>query len=178
MKVPHNEGVSWGRRNLDFESTVRSEMPVLYRVARRFCPNEEEAVDLVQQTVIKAFRAWDRFDGQHVRSYLIRILRNENLMRLRARRAETVAIDDIAEPSVEPPWEVVLTREHVSKIMEELDKLPEEYRWAVQLCDIEQMTYEEAALAMDSPIGTVRSRLFRGRALIRARLSNFVEVTP
>lgn len=70
-----------------------------------------------------------------------------------------------------PFWDAILWRDQVGRILEALDGLPEEYRTAITLCDLEQMSYEDAAEAMEVPIGTVRSRVFRGRRLLRERLS-------
>ncbi len=160
--------MSWSKP--DFEKSVRPELAILYRVARRLVRSEDEASDLVQQTLMKAFQAWHRFDGRYLRSWLIQILRNENLMRIRSSgKHEEIELDDQIAID-EPFWDEVHWRSQVHRILEELDRLPEEFKLAVTLCDIEQMTYDEAAIAMNVPIGTVRSRLSRGRALVRARL--------
>jgi len=161
----------WTIRKPDFENAVRGELPVLYRVARRLTRNEDEAADLVQQAIVKAFGAWKRFDGNHLRSWLIKIMRNEHLMRLRAdRRGEQVELtEDIAVDH--GLWDELSWRDQAHRLLVELDELPEEFRLTVVLCDIEQLSYEEAAAAMDVPVGTVRSRLSRGRAQLRARLT-------
>lgn len=170
LVMPHNAWQAMARPKPDFEKSVRPELAILYRVARRLARSDDEASDLVQQTLMKAFQAWGRFDGRYLRSWLIQILRNENLMRLRSSgKHEEVELDDQLV-SEEPFWDEVHWRSQVHRILEELDRIPEEFRLAVTLCDIEQMTYEEAATAMEVPIGTVRSRLSRGRALVRARL--------
>lgn len=159
-------------RKPDFESAVRHELPLLYRVARRMSSNADEAEDLVQQTLIKAYRGWGRFDGSYLRSWLMRIMRNEMAY---AKRREASGIqtaelldDGISEDGL---WDSVAWRDQAQKILNELDRLPEEYRMAVVLCDVEELSYEEAARAMDVPIGTVRSRVSRGRAIIRTRLT-------
>lgn len=162
-------------RPRDFESSVREELPVLYRVARRMGCTAEEAEDLVQTALIKAYQAWTRFDGRHLRSWLVRILRNERLMSLRGAKV-TASLDapeatEVAEP---PFWDHLAVRLDADKLIAELDRLPDIYRDTVQLCDVEQMSYEEAAEAMDVPVGTVRSRLFRARALLRDRLGAVV----
>ena len=166
----------WPLRKPDFETAVRRELPVLYRVARRMVRNEDEAADLVQQALVKAFGAWRKFDGKHVRSWLIKILRNENLMRIRSdARAELVELEEGS--AVDSGfWDEVLWRNQVGRLLDELDGLPEEFKMAVVLCDVEQLSYEEAALSMDVPIGTVRSRLSRGRAMLRIRLTDSIEV--
>ncbi|MBS1714145.1 MAG: sigma-70 family RNA polymerase sigma factor [Armatimonadetes bacterium] len=159
-----------GRRN-DYERLVKAELPVLYRVARRLGADPDEAEDLVQQTVVKAWRKWHQFDGRYLRSWLVRILRNERLAKLRTYRPETDTIDLLTdEPATEDFWSEVENDIEVERIFAVVAVLPEPYRLAVQLCDVEQMSYEEAAEAMDVPIGTVRSRLFRARVEIRKRL--------
>jgi RNA polymerase sigma-70 factor (ECF subfamily) len=162
-----------------YEEVALAEIPVLYRVARRLVLNDADAEDLVGQTLLLGARGWAAFDGRHPRSWLIRILRNEHLAKLRQRssRSET-GLDEVAEPSDEGFWEEVSWRAVGDDILRELDRLPEEYRMAVALCDIEEMSYEEAAEAMDVPVGTVRSRVFRGRRLLRARLVHAVEPGP
>jgi RNA polymerase sigma-70 factor, ECF subfamily len=173
----HNpaKNMSAGARKPDFESAVRPELPLLLRVARRMASNQEEAEDLVQQTIVKAYRAWERFDGSYLRSWLMRILRNETAYAKR-REASGIQYAELNEEvgGEDGLWETVSWRDQASKILQELDRLPEEYRLAVTLCDVEEMSYEEAALAMEVPIGTVRSRVSRGRALIRARLTGGV----
>ncbi len=167
----------WTFRKQDFETAVKGELPVLYRVARRLTKNEDEAADLVQQAILKAFGAWKRFDGNHLRSWLIKILRNENLMRIRSNRAvehaelnEDTAVDDSL-------WEELSWRDQANRLMVELDELSEEFKMAIVLCDIEQLSYEEAAVVMDIPVGTVRSRLSRGRAQLRLRLAEVSEAS-
>lgn len=158
-------------RGPDFETAIRPELPVLYRVAKRLVRNVEEAEDMVAQSVLNAFRGWQRFDGRHLRSWLIRILRNEfaNRRRSEAAQIETMPLeDDIA--TVDAPWDAIVWRDHADRLLAELDTLPIEYRMAVHLCDVEELSYQEAADSMGVPLGTVRSRLFRGRAMIRSRL--------
>ncbi len=155
----------------DFEKSVKGELAVMYRVAVRMGVTPEQAEDLVQITLVKAFQAWERFDGRHLRSWLIRILRNERLMALRSERPETSLDEPSAnEVQQEPFWDELSWKMEVDRVLEELKNLPDIYQMTIQLCDVEQMTYEEAAGVMDVPIGTVRSRLFRGRAMLRNRL--------
>ncbi len=160
-----------GTRPTDFEKAVVGELAVLYRVARRMGASPEESEDLVQTTMVKAFRKWHQFDGRFLRSWLVRILRNERMAGLRTRKPE-VDWEEVTEDSVveEPFWGTVETNMEAERILAALDGLPEPYRTMVQLCDVEQMSYEEAAVAMEIPIGTVRSRLFRARIELRKRL--------
>ena len=158
-------------RQNDFEKSVKGELAVMYRVAMRMGVSPEQAEDLVQITLVKAYQAWERFDGRHLRSWLIRILRNERLMALRSERPETSLDEPCAnEAQQEPFWDELSWKMEVDRVLEELKNMPDIYQMAIQLCDVEQMTYEQAAGVMDVPIGTVRSRLFRGRAMLRSRL--------
>jgi RNA polymerase sigma-70 factor (ECF subfamily) len=157
-----------------FDEVAMAEIPVLYRVARRITGNDADAEDAVGQTLMAAVKAWDRFDGHHARSWLIKILKNEcfAISRKRGKRLET-DISIVAEPATEDFWQAVdwtLVGDH---LLEALDDLPTEYRLAVALCDVEQMGYEEAAEALEIPVGTLKSRIFRGRKLLRSRLIAF-----
>ena len=154
-----------------FEAVLREELPVLYRVAKRLIRNDADAEDLVGSALLQAAKAWEGFDGRHVRSWLVQILRNEHLMllRRRGRRPET-AFEEGQEPSDEGFWEAVSWGAVGADLVRELDGLPEDFRMAVALCDVEEMAYDEAAIALGVPVGTIRSRLFRGRRLLRARL--------
>jgi RNA polymerase sigma-70 factor, ECF subfamily len=165
-----------GLRKPAFEKTVRPELAMLYRVAKRLVRNADEAEDMVQQTLIKAYGAWDRFDGRHLRSWLLRILRNEVLMAHRSAR-DTVAIEEAEEAgTAEPPfWAEVLWRDRAGRVLEAMDELPAIHRELVQLCDIEGLSYDEAALALEIPVGTVRSRLHRARESLRRRLGPGLE---
>jgi RNA polymerase sigma-70 factor, ECF subfamily len=156
-----------------FDDTVTAELPVMYRVARRLTLNPADAEDLVGQVLLLAARSWFLFDGRHPRSWLLKILRNEHLAGIRrtAVRPQTVPLDWAQEvPS--PPSAGIEAKEANTDLLQELDNLPEEYRLAVALCDVEEMSYRDAALAMEVPVGTVRSRLFRGRQMLRERLGD------
>lgn len=154
-----------------FEAVVEAELGVLFRVAKLLTYNADDAEDIVGQTLYQAAKAWPTFDGAHPRSWLIQILRNEHLQLVRKRSGkQTQNLDDSLEPSEEGFWEKVDLGLVAGRILEELAQLPEEYRLAVGLCDVEELSYEEAAQIMDVPLGTVRSRLYRGRNLLRARL--------
>ncbi len=156
----------------DFETAVLGELGLLYRVARRLAMNSTDAEDLVGQTLFSAARSWEGFDGRHTRSWLVTILKNQHLksIRRKASRPKTVSIDDGGELSQGSLDAEIDRRAFVDDILRELDELPEDFRIAVALCDVEQMSYEDVAAALDIPIGTVRSRLFRGRRLLRERL--------
>lgn len=156
---------------MTFERAALAEIDVLYRVARRLTMDDAWAEDLVGQTFLLAAKSWHSFDGQFPRSWFIAILRNvyRRDASREARRLETVALveDEAAQKDV---CAEVMDRHMGDHILAELANLPDEYRLAVALCDVEELTYEEAGSAMDVPVGTVKSRLWRGRRLLRERL--------
>jgi len=158
-------------KKASFEAAFAAELPLLYRVARRLAGNETEAEDIVSNAMLNAYKAWERFDGRHVRSWLVRIVQNEfYAQRRRPAARQSVALDAVAEPADETFWQDIDWTLVGGDVLREVEKLPEEYRLAVVLCDAEGLSYEEAAMAMDVPVGTVRSRLSRGRNLLRSRL--------
>ncbi|MBC8066239.1 MAG: RNA polymerase sigma factor [Chlorobia bacterium] len=150
---------------------VERELEILFRIARQLTGNDSDAEDLVGQTLFQATRAWDRFDGQYPRSWLIKILRNEHLGSVRASQSRpTVSFEDSIEPVEACFWQEIdwkIVGQDLDRIMR---MLPEEFRLAVALCDIEEITREEAAIALSVPVGTVNSRLHRGRKLLRAKI--------
>jgi RNA polymerase sigma-70 factor (ECF subfamily) len=160
-----------------FEQVALAELPVLYRVAKRLASDPSKAEDLVGQTLLDAGKAWDNFDGEFPRSWLIRILQNNHRKDLRreSSRPKTQPIEDYQETSESDNWGELNWKVIGPNILEEVDRLPEEYRLAVVLCDVEQLDYAEAAEAMEVPIGTVRSRLYRGRRILRDRLVQYVD---
>lgn len=157
----------------DFEKVVDQELPLLYRVALRLARNPSEAEDLVGQTLYLAARAWAVFDGAHPRAWLLRILRNEHLGTIRKHQI-TTSLDETSEPSTEGYWQEIDWSLIGEQILKVLDMLPEDYRLAVTLCDVEELTREEAAEALEIPIGTINSRLHRGRAMLRAKLASLL----
>lgn len=153
----------------DFESQLQEELPVLFRVAKRLAKSADTAEDLVGQTLYAAIKFKKSFDGRHLRSWLIKILRNEfNTMIRRENARPTVLLDEV-DGETDAFWEEVHWRVDADVLMKELDNLTDEHRMIIQLCDIEELSYEEAADALEIPVGTVRSRLFRARGKLRDR---------
>lgn len=158
-----------------FEDVVDRELATLYRVAKRLTLNETDAEDLVGQALLLGARGWDAFDGRHPRSWLIRVMRNEFLAtRRKASFGRETAFEEGMEPSDDGFWHEVSWRAVGDQVLAELDKLPEEYRIAVTLVDVEEMDCNEAAEALGVPPATVRTRVFRGRKLLQARLARAV----
>ena len=145
---------------------------MLYRVARRLAANPSEAEDLVGQTLLNAASAWSRFDGAYPRGWLIRILTNCHLRVLRERNSRPVPTGIDPDRVVSEPWNAIDWGLCGAGLLEHVDRLPEEFRLAVYLCDVEGLSYDEAATGMDVPVGTLKSRLLRGRRELRRRLAS------
>ena len=158
----------------DFEASLRNELPVLFRVAKRLAKSVDAAEDLVGQTLYAAIRFKHSFDGRHLRSWLIKILRNEHNSQMRRDASRPTVLLDEIEGETEPFWDEVNWRVDAQTLLRELDNLSEEHRMIIQLCDVEELSYEQAAEALDIPIGTVRSRLFRARAKLRERCADLL----
>ena len=155
----------------------------VYRVARRLVSTREEAEDLVQETYVRAFRSWRSYrPGTNLRAWLFRILTNLNIDR--GRRAQR-------EPSIQPieegdyflynrleedggsgeDEERIVERLSQDAVVQALSALPHNFRDAVVLVDIGDFSYQEAAQILDVPVGTVMSRLHRGRRLLKQELA-------
>ncbi len=153
------------------EKLITKELPMLYRVAKRLVATQDEAEDLVGQTLVKATRGWENFDGSYPKSWLVKILKNEFLETLRRKKARPLLVEiDEAHWNSLPDGPLAVDHLEVSEVLAAVDKLPEEYRLTLVLFDVEQLTYDEIALATAVPVGTVRSRLFRARRLLRRAL--------
>jgi RNA polymerase sigma-70 factor (ECF subfamily) len=159
-----------------FETTAVPHLNELYRTALRTLRNASEANDVVQETYLQAWKSFDRFTpGTNCRAWLYKIM--FHVIHHHRRRqfryvAATVSDDDLGLEDTlryEPPITHELRDEDV---LAALDRLPEHYRDAVLLVDVEELTYKEAAEALGVPIGTVMSRLSRGRALLRTELAS------
>lgn len=164
-------------RHAAFESYVVPEMQLLYRVALRLTGQPADAEDLVQDTLVRAYRALDRFDGAYPRAWLLTILRNTHINRGRRQRPLLLRTDDLAVTDVGPvrdsvpsSEDVVLSEQFEGVVVEALAALSDQHRLVIELVDIEGLSYQEAAERLGVPRGTVMSRLHRGRARIRSRL--------
>ena len=172
--------MAWEREESTFERLVEMYLRPLYRVALRLTGQKEEAEDLVQETLLKAFRHRDQLrDPDKVRAWLFSILRSCHLdgLRKKGREPEVYGLTE-ADAVTDPPEDWELASDPLERITEEevqrvLLTLPEEYRLAVLLCDVEEMSYEEIARVMGSPVGTVRSRIARARRLLRQALAGY-----
>ncbi len=169
-----------GARTREFEETALVHLDTLYRSALRLTHNRASAEDLVQETCLRAFRAFHRFDpGTNCRAWLLTILRNEFLKQLKRGAHEVLdgEFGELGAPSLtdgspvrdHPEEELLQTVLH-GDVDRALKALPLVNREVVILADLEGCTYKEIAQIVDCPIGTVMSRLSRGRAQLRQLL--------
>ena len=163
--------MGWTRRSRQFERDALPHLPVLYRVARQLT-SAAAADDLVQETFLRAWKYFETFDSTtNCRAWLFRILRNVWINRWRRSHLELL-LAETGEEQVEPyyDWEDEFLRDEMSAEIEHaLSDLPADYRLTILLADVEELTYQEIARVMECPIGTVMSRLNRGRKML-ARL--------
>lgn len=169
-------GVSEDDRRRRFEELISPEIPFLARVSRSMSKSSAEADDLAQDTLLKAFRAMDRFDGRYPRAWLARIARNTAINRDQRRREFLLADDAIfqteeADDDAFDPEATVVDDVMDEALRRALDDLPPGFRVVVQLVDVEGMAYQEAADALDIPVGTVMSRLHRARKRLRKAIA-------
>lgn len=171
------------RRRQEFEVEALVHLDALYGIALRLSGGEEPgAEDLVQETMLKAFRAWDRFEsGTNCRAWLMTILRNTfiNDFRRRKTRPTSVGFEQLAErPQAASLYEAdpegrIFERMIDDEVVAAIDELPEEFRVPLVLADIEGLRYQEVAELMEIPVGTVKSRLFRARKRLQERLYEY-----
>jgi RNA polymerase sigma-70 factor, ECF subfamily len=158
----------------------------VYRFALSLTRDEPDADDVVQETYLRAYRSWHTFiPGTECRRWLFTICRNV-FLRSRERQRPTVDLEDGEQDAVAAGSVYAAAREKgyddlyarldlAPALREAVDELAEPFRSAVILVDVEDMTYETAAQVMGVPIGTVRSRLFRGRRLLQEKLLTVAE---
>jgi RNA polymerase sigma-70 factor (ECF subfamily) len=172
------------RDRVRFEEEALELADQVYRVARRLVGTREEAEDLVQETYARAFRSWRSYTpGTNMRAWLLRILTNLNVDRGRRvqRSPDTQPLEEsdyyLANRLAQAAGEEVLDQERVVQrlsqdgVVDALSELPHEYRDTVVLVDIGEFSYAEAAQILDVPIGTVMSRLHRGRRRLKQLLA-------
>ncbi|MBK8576537.1 MAG: sigma-70 family RNA polymerase sigma factor [Elusimicrobia bacterium] len=174
-------------RRLEFKEKALPLLDELYGTALRMTRNPAAAEDLVAEAFARAWKSLDQFEaGTNIRAWLYRILTNAyiNKFRKNKREPEKVSVDAYEKadqfhlfhrlssqaPSAPDPVKEVMGRLTNEDFRKALDALPEEYRAAVILFDLQGLSYQEVADALDVPLGTVRSRLARGRGLLQISL--------
>src|SRR5919199_757287 len=162
-----------------FDAEALPHLDALYRVALRLTGDPSQAEDLVQDTMLKAYRSWRQYrPGTNAKGWLLTILRNTFINDYRRRRLEPVAMDlEAIEPralyrAVEQsdPEGAFFSQIVDAKVLEAVDALPPEFREVLVLSDMEGMRYAEIAEALQVPVGTVKSRLFRARRPLQSDL--------
>ncbi len=181
-KPPPPPGTPVDEKRQSFEREALVHLDALYRVALRLTGNAADADDLVQETMLKAYRAWHQYEqGTNAKGWLLTILRHAfiNEYRRRTRHPETVDLDAIEPFAVfediqeEDPQGRFFDQIVDDEVLRAIDELPEQFREAIVLSDVEGMSYEEVARILSVPIGTVKSRLFRARRLLQGKLYEY-----
>ncbi len=172
-----------------FEKIMRRNNRLLFRTARSILKNDEEAEDAVQEAYLSAYRALGSFRADaKLSTWLVRIVANEALGRLRRRGADVIPLDTVTDapaahmetfmdqdPNVRP--ERAAERAQVRKLIEaRIDRLPDAFRTVFMLRAVQEFTVEETAAALSIPEATVRTRFFRARGLMREGLSRDLDV--
>ena len=177
------------KRKSEFEEVALPYLNALFNLALNLTRNPKDAEDLVQETYLRAYRFFDSFkQGTHIKAWLFRILRNTFINRYRAAkvRPEEVELDKI-----EQAYERVVDKQYLQEnqpaspeqwvmdgvldgeVQEAISAIPEEYRTVVLLALVQEMSYKEIADLLSIPLGTVMSRLHRGRKLLQAKLFEY-----
>jgi RNA polymerase sigma-70 factor (ECF subfamily) len=164
---------------LTFDEEALPHLDALYRVALRLTADASQAEDLVQDTMLKAYRSWKQYrPGTNAKGWLLTILRNTFINDYRRRKHEPIAMDlDAVEPhaidrSIQEvdPEGTFFAQIVDAKVLEAIDSLPHEFREVLVLSDVEGMRYAEIAETLQIPVGTVKSRLFRARRQLQSDL--------
>jgi RNA polymerase sigma-70 factor (ECF subfamily) len=167
-----------------FEALMRRHNSRLFRVARAILKDDAEAEDVLQEAYLDAYRNMSQFRGDaQLSTWLVRIVANRALMRLRQSKRERVVVPmseassgggpprDYPDPSAEPPTQAI-QRAEIRRLLERrIDELPVTFRAVFVLREIEELSAEEVATCLGIPSSTVRTRLFRARALLREALA-------
>jgi RNA polymerase sigma-70 factor (ECF subfamily) len=164
----------------EFREQVLAHLDALYNFALYLSRRPPDAQDLVQETCLRAFRFSHRFQpGTHLRAWLFQILRNTFLTFYRRESRELAVLDKEVVDGPEEFWDVEPSAAPVRSVGTAIDlerairDLPEEFRSVLLFADLEGFTLVEIAEIMDTPVGTVKSRLFRARRLVRRRLADY-----
>ncbi len=172
------------KHSWDFEATAMPFLDSLYNTAYRMARNAQDAEDLVQETYLKAYKYYDKFqEGTNFKAWLFKILKNTFINSYRKKQA-TPLQSDFAE--IEDAFETRVSEEVRQKakspedqalegvldhdVQRAIQSLPPDYRMAVVLADLEDLSYKEIAAILEVPVGTVMSRLYRGRKLLETAL--------
>lgn len=171
----------------DFEREAVPHMDALHNFALRLTGDEDDANDLLQETYLRAFRFFDKFEkGTNCKAWLFRIMKNSYINAYQKKKKTPVQLDyeevEKYYENVKPsnPDDAHLTADTFESLLDDevsqaIAKLPEDFRTVIILTDIEGFTYEEVAEFVDCPIGTVRSRLHRARKMLYTELQGYAQ---
>jgi RNA polymerase sigma-70 factor (ECF subfamily) len=173
----------------EFSKLIDPHLSSLYSTALRMTHNQSDAEDLVQDTLFKAFRALDQFQkNTNFRAWVFRILVNTFITAYRKaiKQPQKVSYDDMEEFFLYKRLDETVSLQETSKeeflenlfdddVKDALESLPYQFRLVVLLCDVEGFSYNEIANIIDAPLGTVMSRLYRGRKLLQRQLWNYAK---
>ena len=176
-------------RQQEFDALIQPHLNSLYSTALRMTHNQNDAEDLVQETMYKAFRAFDQFQrNTNFRAWAFRILVNTYITAYRKaiRQPTKISYDDLEEFYLYKKLDESLSLQENSKedflenlfeddVKDALENLPYQFRLVVLLCDVEGFSYNEIANIIDAPLGTVMSRLYRGRKLLQRYLWGYAK---
>jgi RNA polymerase sigma-70 factor (ECF subfamily) len=169
----------------DFEAEAIPHMDSLYNFALKMTRNSDDADDLIQETYLKSFRFFDKFEkGTNCKAWLFSIMKNTYINKYRKQSREPVKVDyDDIENFYENIKSSHVNSSHLEKelmdnllddeVTEAIASLPDDFKTVIILCDLEGLTYEEIADFLDCPIGTVRSRLHRARKILFTKLYKY-----
>ncbi len=177
------------KKQTEFSKAIEPHLTSLYNTALRMTRNQHDAEDLVQDTLFKAYRAIDQFKKDtNFRAWIFRILINTFITGYRKsiKEPQKISFDDLEEFYLFKRLDETTELQEVSKddflenlfdddIKSALESLPYQFRLVVLLCDVEGFSYNEIAEIIDAPLGTVMSRLYRGRKLLQRYLWNYAK---
>ncbi|HWR83999.1 MAG TPA: sigma-70 family RNA polymerase sigma factor [Candidatus Deferrimicrobium sp.] len=174
------------QKRKSFEVEALPHMEALYRTALRMTKNQSDAEDLVQETFVKAYRFWDRFEsGSNCRAWLFKIMTNIfiNEYRSKARSPMAVNVDELddnflygqlaVEDTTRTPEQQLFAKLFDDDVKKAIENLPPDFRFVVVLSFLEGFSYQEIADIMNLQLGTVKSRLHRGRKLLQKALLDY-----
>ena len=176
-------------KKLEFENLIKPLFKSMYSTAIRMTCNHEEALDLVQESLFKAFRSFDQFKKDtNFRAWIFRILVNTYITAYRkaVKQPQKFSYDDLEEFYLykrldeEDSLQEVVKEDFIENMFDDdiksaLESLPDQFRIVVLLCDVEGFSYNEIAEIISAPLGTVMSRLFRGRKLLQRSLWKYAK---
>lgn len=177
------------RTKQEFEDLALAQMDPLYSAALRLTKNERDAEDLVQDTCMRAYRFFDKFErGTNIKAWLFKILTNTFINRYRRKVKERTVVEGVEREAVHErfisrdatdfaanPEQYFFDRLLSDDVLRAIDALPIDFRLVVILADLQEFSYKEIAEILECPVGTVMSRLFRGRKLLQRTLREYAE---